>query len=652
MALGRPAIGTGYSGNLEFMNEGNSLLVAYRLIPVAPGEYLVDDARFVWADPDIESAARHMRSLADDPALQARLAAAGQQTIRNEFTREHTARLLRQRLLELGMLDPTAMKSGARTRAGDSIAAKSQPSAADAPFVSHAQYGEDALLARVLRGVEGGCYVDVGANDPDRHSVTRAFYERGWSGVNVEPVAEWHARLVQARPRDINLAVAVAETRGTVKLHEYAGTGLSTLDAAIAQRHARAGFAGSVRDVPAMTLAEVFDANVAGDVHFLKVDVEGAETSVLAGADFRRHRPWIVLVEATAPLTGIASYSDWEPLLLAAGYRFAHDDGLNRYYVSDEHAELAERFAQDPDASRVISAAEAVASAADLAPEQRFDPRSHAFLDGNLPEPTLASPTSQLCTASQFGEPLYRDWCRALHEVPTLHRKQWEFVYILRVLELAGCLAPGRRGLGFGCGREPLVAAMAMRGCEVVATDLDLGSAAGQGWIETGQHSRTLDDLNDRGICAPEPFRERVMFRAQDMNRIDANLTGFDFVWSSCAFEHLGSIRHGLEFVENAMRCLRPGGIAVHTTEFNLSSNGSTLESPTLSVFRRRDIEGLVHALESEGHRVWPLNLQPGAGPVDRYVDVPPYRAEPHLKLRLSRFVITSFGLVIERSAA
>ena len=215
-------------------------------------------------------------------------------------------------------------------------------------------------------------------------------------------------------------------------------------------------------------------------------------------------------------------------------------------------------------------------------------------------------------------EPLYRDWCSALHEVPMLHRKQWEFVYILQVLERAGCLAPGRRGLGFGCGREPLVAAMAMRGCEVVATDLDLGSAAGQGWIETGQHSRALDDLNDRGICAPELFRERVVFRSQDMNQIDADLTGFDFVWSSCAFEHLGSIRHGLEFVENAMRCLRPGGIAVHTTEFNLSSNGPTVESPTLSVFRRRDIERLVHALESEGHRVWPLNLQPGAEPVDR----------------------------------
>ena len=134
------------------------------------------------------------------------------------------------------------------------------------------------------------------------------------------------------------------------------------------------------------------------------------------------------------------------------------------------------------------------------------------------------------------------------------------------------------------------------------------------------------------------------------MNAISEDLTGFDFVWSSCAFEHLGSIERGLAFVTRAMRCLKPGGIAVHTTEFNLSSNGPTVESRDLSVFRRQDIERLVRELEAAGHRVWPLNLNPGNGPVDRYVDVPPYRSEPHLKLRLDRFVITSIGLAIERA--
>jgi len=104
-ALGKPVLATGYSGNLEFMREGNSLLVDYRLVPVAPGEYTVDDPRFVWAEPDIEAAARHMRTLADDAATRSRLAVAGALEIRTNFTRERTAMLLRSRLVELGILD-------------------------------------------------------------------------------------------------------------------------------------------------------------------------------------------------------------------------------------------------------------------------------------------------------------------------------------------------------------------------------------------------------------------------------------------------------------------------------------------------------------------------------------------------------------------
>ena len=266
------------------------------------------------------------------------------------------------------------------------------------------------------------------------------------------------------------------------------------------------------------------------------------------------------------------------------------------------------------------------------------------------PEPTLARPVTQLCTRSQFHESLYASWCREIGEVPMLHRKQWEFVYLLQVLETAGMLQAGRRGLGFGCRREPLAAAMAARGVEVVATDLDPAPATGHGWIETDQYAAQLEDLNSRGICPPQVFAQRVSFRPADMNAIPDDLVGFDFVWSSCAFEQLGSIEHGLRFVRRAMRCLRPGGIAVHTTQFNLSSNVRTLESRDLSVFRRKDIERVIAQLEEEGHRAWPRNLNPGSSPVDHYVDLPPFRSEPHLKLKLGRFVSTSIGLAIQHA--
>jgi hypothetical protein len=96
------------------------------------------------------------------------------------------------------------------------------------PFISYAQNYEDVILWRALRDVEKGFYVDVGAADPQEWSVTRAFYDRGWSGINIEPLDEYFDKLTQARPRDINLRVALGRAAGRRTLHTIAGTGLST----------------------------------------------------------------------------------------------------------------------------------------------------------------------------------------------------------------------------------------------------------------------------------------------------------------------------------------------------------------------------------------------------------------------------------------
>jgi cyclopropane fatty-acyl-phospholipid synthase-like methyltransferase len=209
-------------------------------------------------------------------------------------------------------------------------------------------------------------------------------------------------------------------------------------------------------------------------------------------------------------------------------------------------------------------------------------------------------------------------------------------------------LADGKRGLGFGCGSEPLPAAMAKYGCGIVATDLDTREAAEKGWVDTNQHSATLEALNEFGICDAGVFRQHVSHEFANMNAIPEKFAGqFDFVWSCCAFEHLGSIRHGLDFVKNSMKCLRPGGIAVHTTEFNLSSNEDTLEDPGCVIFRRRDIEQLRTELEAEGYRVAPLNFNAGSEPVDHHVDAPPYAETPHLKILLEGYVATSVGVVV-----
>jgi FkbM family methyltransferase len=206
-------------------------------------------------------------------------------------------------------------------------------------FVSFAQAGEDVLLHRALGHVAGGFWVDVGAGDPVADSVTAHVSALGWRGINIEPDPAAFARLVAARPRDVTLPCAAGAAAGRAVLHRIPGTGLSTLDPAIAARHAEAGLASEQLEVEVRTLAAICDAYAPAEIHVLKIDAEGHEAAVLAGADFARHRPWIVVVEATEPNSTTPTHAAWEPGLLAAGYVFAWFDGLNRWYLAEERAD-------------------------------------------------------------------------------------------------------------------------------------------------------------------------------------------------------------------------------------------------------------------------------------------------------------------------
>jgi len=218
-------------------------------------------------------------------------------------------------------------------------------------FISYAQNFEDVMLWRALKNVTGGFYIDVGASHPDNDSVTKAFYQRGWHGINVEPVPASAHLLRVARPRDLTLQVAVGDAPGLASLFVVTvenNTGLSTLSEAAA-----AGFPDEfdVAEVQTeiRTLASICEEAVHGPIHFLKIDAEQAERAVLQGADFARFRPWIVLVEATAPMSVTETHGEWDGILLAADYHFVWFDGLNRFYVSAEkRGELAHAFKIQP----------------------------------------------------------------------------------------------------------------------------------------------------------------------------------------------------------------------------------------------------------------------------------------------------------------
>jgi hypothetical protein len=229
-----------------------------------------------------------------------------------------------------------------------------------------------------------------------------------------------------------------------------------------------------------------------------------------------------------------------------------------------------------------------------------------------------------------------------------MHRKMWEWLYICQALGERDMLRAGRRGVGFGVGREPLVALFAALGADIVATDLDPSSARAAGWTDTGdEYTGGLAGLNDHRLCPPEEFDDRVRYRFVDMRQIPDDLVGFDFSWSSCAFEHLGDLSAGLDFVVAQMRGLNPGGVAVHTTEFNVSSNERTVETGATVLYRRADIEALITRLRREGFAIT-CDFTEGVTPADRHVDVPPF-SDTHLRTTLGEFVTTSIGLIVEK---
>jgi FkbM family methyltransferase len=215
-------------------------------------------------------------------------------------------------------------------------------------FISYAQNFEDLMLWRALGHVENGTYVDVGAQHPTIDSVSKAFYLNGWRGIHIEPVPQYAEMLRQDRPDEVVLQVAVGEAEGVLPLNVIPETGLSTAVDQYAQSHQQHGFNTQQIHVPMLTLKSALGMLASREVHWLKIDVEGFETQVLRGWDSSVLRPWVMVVEATVPGSSRADYGLWDPIVREAGYRFVYFDGLNRFYIADEHPELAAAFATPP----------------------------------------------------------------------------------------------------------------------------------------------------------------------------------------------------------------------------------------------------------------------------------------------------------------
>lgn len=257
---------------------------------------------------------------------------------------------------------------------------------------------------------------------------------------------------------------------------------------------------------------------------------------------------------------------------------------------------------------------------------------------------------SKACTQDDVESLWFAYWCSQMKAAPVYHRKLWEFCYILQALYDAGVLREGAHGVGFGCGEEPLPSLFAGMGVAITATDAPLDTAGA--WVTSGQYAQSREPLFKSFLCEREAFDRLVSYVPADMRKIPANFAGqFDFTWSACALEHLGSIEAGLTFIEKSLECVKPGGVAVHTTEWNFASEDRTLEDPACVLFLRKHFEDLAARLTGQGCIVAPFDFEVGSGFLDKFIDVPPYEhpQHAHLRLMLGKFSSTSFGIIVSK---
>lgn len=254
-------------------------------------------------------------------------------------------------------------------------------------------------------------------------------------------------------------------------------------------------------------------------------------------------------------------------------------------------------------------------------------------------------------------------WCAELKIPVVYHRKIWELVYILQAMFENGHLKPGSRALGFGCGEEPIPSYLASLGMQVTITDLEPARAQLAGWADTNQHAASLAQAYKPYLVPSDAFERLVDLQYVDMNDIPSTLKNYDVCWSVCALEHLGSIEQGLTFIEKSLETLRPGGLAVHTTEFNINPEGPTIDNWVTVLFQQKHIRELADRLRRQGHYVAELNFDLGKKVMDRFVDLPPFHHDMpaeiqewvgeqyHLKVGFDGFVTTCIGIIVRKAS-
>jgi FkbM family methyltransferase len=164
---------------------------------------------------------------------------------------------------------------------------------------SYSQNGEDLIIDKILKGKKTGFYIDVGANNPDRFSNTKRFYQKGWTGINIEPNYSNYSKFLKKRPRDINLNVGIGNYKGNLKFYTFFPNALSTFSIEEVKKYKKQGFKLiQEQKIEVKRLKEILKKYAPKEIDFISIDTEGFDFEVLKSNNWDMFRPKIICIES------------------------------------------------------------------------------------------------------------------------------------------------------------------------------------------------------------------------------------------------------------------------------------------------------------------------------------------------------------------
>jgi hypothetical protein len=257
--------------------------------------------------------------------------------------------------------------------------------------------------------------------------------------------------------------------------------------------------------------------------------------------------------------------------------------------------------------------------------------------------------TPRLATQEELGVPEHADFMALFHEEPVMHRRQWEYGFLLRILDKLPQL---HKAIGFAVHDEPTVSYLASENVSVIATHLPLNTTEAKAGYDELFFSK--EAINSRHIATPEQMDEYVKQDFVDMNTVESSKVWkqagtYDLVWSLGSVGHLGTIRSALNFMEKSLELLKPGGAAVHTSEFNVGSTTATMDGDVTVLLRKSDVDLFHNCVAKKGFDMVQPCYDLGNEKIDQEYDTPPYSPTRHLRLQIGQFPATCIGFAIQK---